>query len=476
MKDDYSPESKGFVENSYLAGLTPTEFFFHAMGGREGLIDTAVKTAETGYIQRRLVKAMESAMVKYDGTIRISNNNIIQFRYGEDGLAGECVEAQNLVNIRLSDKNFERKFRFDYTSDRQLRRRLDEDVVKTIQSDEKMHELIDEEYDQLWKDRETARTIFPDGRSKVFLPCNMNRMIWNAQKIFNLNKLTRSDITPSEIVESVRELSKKLIIVSGEDRLSLEAQHNATMLFNVHLRSTMCTKRVIEEYFLTSEAFQWVLGEIESKFNAAIAHPGEMIGALAAQSLGEPATQMTLNTFHYAGVSAKNVTLGVPRLNELINITKTPKTPSVTIFLLGAPARDAEKCKDVLCRLEHTTMKTVTANTSIFYDPHPMNTVIEEDQDFVSVYYEMPDFDVNKISPWLLRIELDRKKMTDKKLTMEQISEKINAGFGEDLNCIFNDDNADKLILRIRIMNNEQKQEDDEEEAADKMEDDTFLR
>ena len=131
-----------------------------------------------------------------------------------------------------------------------------------------------------------------------------------------------------------------------------------------------------------------------------------MIGALAAQSLGEPATQMTLNTFHYAGVSAKNVTLGVPRLNELINITKTPKTPSVTIFLTGPPAKDAEKCKDVLCRMEHCNMKTVTANTSIFYDPHPMSTVINEDQDFVSVYYEMPDFDVTKISPWLLRVEL----------------------------------------------------------------------
>lgn len=93
------------------------------------------------------------------------------------------------------------------------------------------------------------------------------------------------------------------------------------------------------------------------------------------------------------------------------------------------------------------------------------------------MYYEMPDFDVSRISPWLLRIELDRKKMTDKKLTMEQISEKINHGFGEDLNCIFNDDNADKLILRIRIMNNEQKTtEDDDEDSSDKMDDDTFLR
>ena len=69
------------------------------------------------------------------------------------------------------------------------------------------------------------------------------------------------------------------------------------------------------------------------------------MGALAAQSLGEPATQMTLNTFHYAGVSAKNVTLGVPRLKEIINVSKKPKTPSLTIFLLGQAARDAEKCK-----------------------------------------------------------------------------------------------------------------------------------
>lgn len=74
-------------------------------------------------------------------------------------------------------------------------------------------------------------------------------------------------------------------------------------------------------------------------------HPGEMVGALAAQSLGEPATQMTLNTFHYAGVSAKNVTLGVPRLKELINVSKKPKTPSLTVYLVGLPTRDAQRCK-----------------------------------------------------------------------------------------------------------------------------------
>jgi DNA-directed RNA polymerase II subunit RPB1 len=82
----------------------------------------------------------------------------------------------------------------------------------------------------------------------------------------------------------------------------------------------------------------------------------------------------------------------------------------------------------MLCKLEHTTLRKVTANTAIYYDPDPLNSVIHDDQEWVSIYYEMPDFDMSRMSPWLLRIELDRRRMTDKKLTMEQISEKITAG------------------------------------------------
>uniref|UniRef100_F6SUC2 DNA-directed RNA polymerase subunit n=1 Tax=Ciona intestinalis TaxID=7719 RepID=F6SUC2_CIOIN len=477
IKDDYGPEARGFVENSYLAGLTPTEFYFHAMGGREGLIDTAVKTAETGYIQRRLVKAMEAVMVRYDGTIRQCNDFMIQLCYGEDGLAGEKVEFQNLATLKPSHATFNKKFRFDYSKERFMRRCMNEDVVRMIQTDVTIQQELETEFDQLQQDRENIRAIFPTGDSKVVLPVNLSRLIWNAQKIFHIDLRSPSNLNPQRVIEGVRDLSKKLVIVCGEDRLSKEAQSNATLLFNVHLRSTLCSRRVADEFRLSAEAFEWILGEIETKFQQAQVHPGEMVGALAAQSLGEPATQMTLNTFHYAGVSAKNVTLGVPRLKELINVSKKPRTPSLTIYLIGPATRDAQRCKDVLCRLEHATLRKVTANTAIYYDPDPMNTVIQEDQEFVNVYYEMPDFDVTRISSWLLRIELDRKRMTDKKLSMEQIAEKISAGFGDDLNCIFNDDNAEKLVLRIRIMNSEeQKADEDTEEQTDKMEDDVFLR
>jgi DNA-directed RNA polymerase II subunit RPB1 len=111
-KDDYGPESKGFVENCYLKGLTPQEFYFHAMGGREGLIDTAVKTAETGYIQRRLIKAVEDVMVKYDGTVRTSQEQVIQFLYGEDGMAGEYIEDLEIGLLKMNNKDLEQKCHF----------------------------------------------------------------------------------------------------------------------------------------------------------------------------------------------------------------------------------------------------------------------------------------------------------------------------------------------------------------------------
>jgi DNA-directed RNA polymerase III subunit RPC1 len=92
-----TPAAKGFVRNSFYSGLTPTEFLFHAISGREGLVDTAVKTAETGYIQRRLVKALEDLVVHYDGSVRNSTGQMLQFKYGDDGIDPSSVEGNNVL-------------------------------------------------------------------------------------------------------------------------------------------------------------------------------------------------------------------------------------------------------------------------------------------------------------------------------------------------------------------------------------------
>ncbi|XVE87489.1 hypothetical protein DITRI_Ditri18aG0121500 [Diplodiscus trichospermus] len=476
-KDDYGPESRGFVENSYLRGLTPQEFFFHAMGGREGLIDTAVKTSETGYIQRRLVKAMEDIMVKYDGTVRNSLGDVIQFLYGEDGMDAVWIESQKLDSLKMKKSEFDRFFRYNIDDENwnptsyMLPEHIED--LRTIQE---LRDVFEAEVQKLEADRYQLGTeIAVTGDSNWPLPVNLKRLIWNAQKTFKVDFRRVSDLHPVEIVDSVDKLQERLKVVPGTDPLSVEAQKNATLFFCILLRSTLASKRVLQEYRLTKEAFEWVIGEIESRFLQSLVAPGEMIGCVAAQSIGEPATQMTLNTFHYAGVSAKNVTLGVPRLREIINVAKKIKTPSLSVYLSPEASKTKEKAKNVQCALEYTTLRSVTHATEVWYDPDPMSTIIEEDIDFVKSYYEMPDEEVapEKISPWLLRIELNREMMVDKKLSMADIAEKINQEFDDDLTCIFNDDNAEKLILRIRIMNDEAPKGELNDESA---EDDVFLK
>ncbi|VAI24335.1 unnamed protein product [Triticum turgidum subsp. durum] len=471
-QNDNGPESRGFVQNSYLRGLTPEEFFFHAMGGREGLIDTAVKTSETGYIQRRLVKAMEDIMVKYDGTVRNSLGDVIQFLYGEDGMDAVWIEPQKLDTLGMKKAEFDNVFRYKLDDENWRPTYMSPEQADDLKTIRDIRIVFEAEIQKLEADRlQLGTEIAATGDITWPMPVNLKRLIWNAQKTFKIDLRRPSDMHPMEIVEAMDKLQERLKVVPGDDAMSIEAQKNATLLFNILLRSTFASKRILKEYKLTRESFEWVIGEIESRFHQSLVAPGEMIGCVAAQSIGEPATQMTLNTFHYAGVSAKNVTLGVPRLREIINVAKKIKTPSLSVFLKPEVSKKKELAKNVQCALEYTTLRSVTHATEIWYDPDPLGTTIEEDVEFVKSYYEMPDEDIDpdKLSPWLLRIELNREMMVDKRLSMAEIAEKIRHEFDDDLSCIFNDDNADKLILRIRIKNDDETPKQDED-------DDVFLK
>ena len=110
IKGDRGADSHGFVMNSYKSGLTPTEFFFHAIGGREGLVDTAVRTSQSGYLQRRMINALQDLKVDYDGSVRTTGGRIIQFEYGEDstdpmkGSFGEPVDVEGIVENVLKEE------------------------------------------------------------------------------------------------------------------------------------------------------------------------------------------------------------------------------------------------------------------------------------------------------------------------------------------------------------------------------------
>ena len=480
-KDDYGRDSKGFVMNSYFTGLRPDEFFFHAMGGREGIIDTAVKTSETGYVQRKLVKALEDIMVKYDGTVRDCGGNIIQFIYGEDGMAGEFIEGftQNFIEMN-NDKLKEEYLFIDAYEDREFNEQLgdyekyfENTIINDIYNNPESLPILKEEFERIKRYRDEIRHIFPKFDNNLYLPMNITRIIKNfkvnAQSYRNSSQ--KCDINPLEVIEDVDKLIESLIISQGHDSISKEAQKNGIFLLTIMIRVFLSSKRVCIKENLNKETFKKIIGEIEYKFNKAKVHPGEMVGVICAQSLGEPTTQMTLNTFHHAGISSKNVTLGVPRLKEILNIGKNIKTPEMQVHIKSeikakyALLEEMEKngkIKELQSKLEYTTLKDLTLLSEIYFDPckddEPSYTIVEEDRGLLQDYYMMPD-EVDqegatqvRYSSWILRFFLDKNSLIERDIkSLREIKDKIFANFEDKLQIIYDAIvGPDKPVIRIR--------------------------
>ena len=470
LKDDYLSESKGFVENSFLKGLTPQEFYFHAMGGREGIIDTAVKTSQTGYIQRRLIKALEDIMIKYDGTVRNSLGHLMQFLYGEDGMAGEYIEDQKFETLLMDNNTLARNYKFIDREDDEinffndLKLFMEDSVIDELRRQDiaqLMYEL-DEEFETIKKDRDYVREHILKGVSNsINIPVNIKTIITYAENDYNINLFSKSDLNPLIALRMVRELKEKLILVKGNDEISKEGQSCALTLFNMVLNYSLSTKNIIIKHRLTKKAFEFVCGEILSKFEQAIVRPGEMVGSIAAQSIGEPATQMTLNTFHLAGVSAANVTLGVPRLKEVINVAKNLKTPSMMIHLKGKKDNEgnvnleynADEILTLKGKMEYTSLLNIVSLSEIYYDPDIRHTIIEGDQEIIDEYFEIMGEDVenykDNISPWVLRLILDKNFLGVSINAIEEIiRKKLKLG---DALIIHSTDSADEKKFHIRL-------------------------
>ncbi|KAG5220537.1 beta and beta-primes of DNA dependent RNA-polymerase [Salix suchowensis] len=251
-KKSKEPPSKGFVRNSFYSGLRATEFLFHAISGREGLVDTAVKTAETGYMQRRLMKALEDLTTQYDLSVRNSTGGVVQFTYGDDGLDPACLEGD----------------------------------AQPI------------EFQRAWS------------------------------HAMAIGSRTGRGLLPFEIMEIV----------------------------NVQFATRRFVETCPETYMETVRTFIWdnvakKLGDMRQSRGMCVCTPvfklasllipqGSTVGAVGAQSIGEPGTQMTLKTFHFAG--------------EIINAAKVISTPIISCRLVTCNSEPSARI--VKGRLEKTLL------------------------------------------------------------------------------------------------------------------------
>lgn len=285
-KASRDPPAKGFVVNSFFTGLNPTEFIFHAMSGREGLVDTAVKTAETGYMSRRLMKSLEDLSARYDNTVRNSSENVVQMKFGDDGLDPVDMEGS------AKPVNFERTFMHAVTTTWDNNERgLDSEEVEEIVS-----KTLDVERKKLARFSDNGTLLAPDDTSDAGVD--------QLESVRNFMDTVQTFVA-----------TKMNGIVSSQSRLA----------------SGMASKDSI--FKLSETALRRFLSLCLHKFEKSKVEAGHAVGAVGAQSIGEPGTQMTLKTFHFAGVAGMSITQGVPRIKEIINASKKISTPVITCTL-----------------------------------------------------------------------------------------------------------------------------------------------
>ncbi|XP_066483326.1 DNA-directed RNA polymerase I subunit RPA1 [Tiliqua scincoides] len=329
---DFSPRSGGFVAGRFLTGIKPAEFFFHCMAGREGLVDTAVKTSRSGYLQRCIIKHLEGLIVHYDLTVRDSDGSVVQFLYGEDGLdipKTQFLQSKQFPFIAENHKAIEKS------------KHMDEVVPKMdLQQANRQFRSI-----KKWQVKH-QQSLRRKGGFLLF-----------SQKML---ASVKAQIPPGELVNGRDPATLQLLTMWYElnEKSRNKYQKKATKCPDPslavwrpdsHFASVSETFENEVENFLGAWDTQNGLSDskhelsserlknlLHLKWQQSLCDPGEAVGLLAAQSIGEPSTQMTLNTFHFAGRGEMNVTLGIPRLREILMVASANiKTPMMSIPVLN---------------------------------------------------------------------------------------------------------------------------------------------
>ena len=382
-------------------------------------------TSSTGYIQRKLMKALEDYKISWCKCVKDAQNNVIQFLYGDDNVDGTSLEYQNVPILRCTD------FYQEYINIPNLH-------IKTKKRLENMTNQLQEMYK--WY---SHNICYDSPEASIKFPINFDRTLINSiNKNSNENETT---ITPDFILDEYESLL---------ERIKLHKYNDGLWMFKFMLYQHCHPKKLICDRNINTYDFKQFVQSIEHLFIKSHIEPGDAVGPVAAQSIGEPCTQLTLNTFHLSGVGGKStVTRGVPRLQELFHLSKNPKNTSLTIILNSSINTNKLLVEKVSSEIGLIRFNDLVKRSEIRYE-----NKINEYSEFERFNDLFEKIDLNKInSKWVLTILFDAKNMFEKRIEMEEIYSSIFKLFdSEGIYCTFSDDNSENIFIRIKINPNVQ--------------------
>ncbi|KAG2499255.1 hypothetical protein HYH03_002834 [Edaphochlamys debaryana] len=401
-RGDKTPAGKGFVANSFYSGLFATEFWFHTMGGREGLVDTAVKTAETGYMSRRLMKALEDLYAHYDTTVRNASGGIVQLVYGEDGMDPVAMEGKDgkpldfgrlLAKIRATTRRL--PLSSGGATEVPLPAKLAALVGLQLQRPELLPGATLASVAQAGGGGGGGGAGPGPGSARAKAEAKAEGVKAEGVKA----EAVKAEGAPGSaakgkakkagaagaagagaagaaggggsMVEQGNAWCSAAFRQGLADFLAAQvAQYRSArkrLGLEEDVRGGATAEYVAGQEGLTPAQLEAFVSLCVNKYATKRIDPGSTVGAVGAQSIGEPGTQMTLKTFHFAGVASMNVTLGVPRIKEIINAARTISTPIMKVAL--AVDHDVKAARLVKGRLEKTMLGQIARHIKIVLKP-----------------------------------------------------------------------------------------------------------
>lgn len=428
FKNDDRAEARGFIERPYTKGLNLPSFIFAHLSAREGLIDTTVRTATSGYVQRKLIKATEDMMVNYDGTVRNAVGRILQFQYGDSGADTVKQYEYNFKLMEMGNEEINKVFAMSKDELGKVKGWTDKDNKEFIKKIIDMRDKL--------RITQTKTTInYLTLTTTYFLPVNLNRIL----DTYRNDESIKGNVCmePRYIIDMILDIlepnNTQLYAMTEDDiknpnSIKYRDDRVAKTAFYYALMELFAPRKCIFQYKLSKTQLDKIKEEIIKSFNKSIVEPGEMVGIIAAQSLGEPVTQLMLKSFHSSGIGGKGGTdIGVDTITEVFSLSKNPKAPSMEIYFEKEYRTKKDYANKIASHIKFTTISDLRSKMEIFYEPTPddFDGFITKDNVGEPFY----TYQTNKMCcassidnlPWLLRIEFDKEKLLSKEVTLLDI-------------------------------------------------------
>ena len=447
-RHDEGADARGFIGSCFRDGLKPHEFFYHAMAGREGLIDTAVKTSVSGYLQRRFVKALEDLQVASDGSVRDASNAVVSFRYGGDGADACAIETQTVPTFGGG---------LEWLAANYLVSQADSDefaITLTPAAFESYGGLGDAPLARL---RAHFRDVVDDkhffahtmehggarlGEGRVAHALGFERIITRWTRAHNPGGVI-SDLDLLAVLDAQSALVHELFPEDGM------AQGDQPRLVGAALVRAHISPKPLVRQGVTMKALADIVEALRHRFYVGRVSNSEMVGIIAAQSIAEPSTQMCLNMFHSTGLRMSKAS--VPRIQELVGVTKNPKTTAYMVALLEGADQSEEFAGTVRDRILSTHVRDVVSQFQMICENGAYASEDDERIERVAHAFRVPSSPAETASAagtrFVMRIELDRTRMMEHGVSVLDVQTAILSHVHA--RVVASDDASEKLIVRV---------------------------